>query len=230
MTRKLSKTKSNWIVTAHPDDETIFFAGLLMQQRSKPWHLICVTDGNADGRGGMRRDELHRAAKSLGIKQVTVVGQPDLFEKRLDIEALRQSLRELPAPSRIFTHGPLGEYGHPHHQDVSYAVHMEFSKKCEVYSVAHNCYPEMIVKLKKVDFQRKAKILSTTFFGETQRFFQMLPANWCEGFVRVSAREVEILYLHLTGQRRLAAKELKTHQWLAPYLEDLFGRQIPRPF
>ena len=56
MTRKAQAYRL--LVVAHPDDETIFFAGVIQSKRDLPWHLVCLTDGNADGRGKERHLEL----------------------------------------------------------------------------------------------------------------------------------------------------------------------------
>lgn len=63
------------LLTAHPDDECMFFAptllGLLdgtgMDKRPK-LHSLCLSVGNADGLGDVRRHELERSLDVLGVE------------------------------------------------------------------------------------------------------------------------------------------------------------------
>ena len=109
--------KHNLLVVAHPDDETIFFGGLVQVYRRRPWKVICVTDGNADGEGEKRKKDFFSACTQLIAKSFEMWDFPDRFGQRLDIDRLAQRLKTENA-AEVFTHGALGEYGHPHHQDV----------------------------------------------------------------------------------------------------------------
>ncbi len=200
----------NLLVIAHPDDETIFFSGLL--QTLKPWHVICVTDGNADGQGHKRTKQFEKA---LNLQKVSSFEQwdfLDIYHKRLSIPKLVERLKGY-RPQSVFTHGIVGEYGHPHHQDVSMAVHKTFK---DVSSVAYNCYPDLTLKLTQKQFELKAKILSKIYFSETERFANFLPATSIESFAKLSFKEVESIYLHFTKKKPL--KNLDKYEWFKPYL------------
>lgn len=58
------------LVTAHPDDEAMFFAPTIMSLSRKPslglFHL-CLSSGNADGLGVIRKAELTNSLDVLGI-------------------------------------------------------------------------------------------------------------------------------------------------------------------
>lgn len=116
------------LVVAHPDDETIFFGGLLQKEKSLPWKVICVTDGNADSRGKERAEEFLKATKLFGVKDTEHWNYPDLFTSRLPLKEITERLSTLPKPKEVYTHGPIGEYGHPHHQDVCLATYRAFPK------------------------------------------------------------------------------------------------------
>lgn len=116
--KRPSVKKYNLVVVAHPDDETIFFGGLLQAYRRRPWKVICATDGNADGMGVQRRQDFQRACDALKVQNCEMWDFPDRFENRLDIDRLAERLKQETA-SEIFTHGVLGEYGHPHPRRLS---------------------------------------------------------------------------------------------------------------
>jgi LmbE family N-acetylglucosaminyl deacetylase len=221
--------KYNLLVAAHPDDETIFFGGLLQVYRRKPWKVVCVTDGNADGQGEKRKQDLFNACRHLRVKDVEMWTFPDRFNQRLDLPALVERLKQ-ESPSEIFTHGILGEYGHPHHQDVSLAVHRAFPKVTPVWSVAYNCFAEKVFRVPQRAYQRKCEVLSQVYYSETHRFARFLPAYSHEGFVRVLPGEIERLYEFMLGGTLPEADELKIYSWFQPYLME-FRKQIhERPF
>jgi LmbE family N-acetylglucosaminyl deacetylase len=222
--------KYNLLVVAHPDDETIFFGGLLQVYRRRPWRLICVTDGNADGQGKARAVNFSDACKAFNIKDFEVWDFPDRFDSRLELDKLTDRLSN-ETPSETFTHGILGEYGHPHHQDVSLAVHRAFKpKKLPVWSVAYNCYGEKIFRLPRKAYEKKCNLLSKVYFQETQHFARWIPAQNQEGFVQVPLNEIEALHAFFTERKSLSQGDLNVYSWFQPYLE-LYREQIHRrPF
>lgn len=67
-------------LTAHPDDEVMFFAPaiLALTRLSIEVHALCLSIGDADGAGHRRRDELQQAYRVLGVPSnwVQVVNDP----------------------------------------------------------------------------------------------------------------------------------------------------------
>ncbi|MGE4130595.1 MAG: PIG-L family deacetylase [Bdellovibrionales bacterium] len=221
--------KHNLIVVAHPDDETIFFGGLIQTYRRRPWKIICVTDGNADGKGPQRHLEFVAACKKLGSQVAEMWNFPDKYDARVDVEKLADRLAQENA-GEVFTHGILGEYGHPHHQDVSLAAHRAFHKTCKVWSVAYNCFAEKVVKIPRKAYQLKCEILSQVYFQETNRFARWLPSYNHEGYVQLALPEVEALYKFLSRGQKPEPGLLKTYRWFAPYLEEFRSQVTARPF
>ncbi len=212
-------SKYNLLVVAHPDDETLFFGALLLNYRKRPWHVVCVTDANADGMGAKRKKQFDKACKLLKVQNSSWWSFPDVFSQRLDTKALIKKLEALPEPVEVFTHGIVGEYGHPHHQDVSFAVHSVFAKTHTVFSSAYNAFPEFTVGLKPSQYETKTKILSEVYGSETARFMHILPATAVEGFVRVGLKEVEAIYRFVRDGILPSQKDLKTYQWYWPHLK-----------
>ncbi len=215
---------------AHPDDETIFCGGLLQVYRRRPWKVICVTDGNADGQGEARKQDFFNACKEFKIKECEMWDFPDRFNIRLDLEALQNRLAA-EEPSEVFTHGVLGEYGHPHHQDVSLAAHRIFKgKKLPVWSVSYNCFAEKTFRLPRKAYERKCKVLSEIYFSQTKNFTRWLPAQNHEGFVQVGLAEIEALHAYFLQGTDVGDDTLKCYSWFRPYLESWRLTTHRRPF
>lgn len=75
-----SETARVLLLTAHPDDECLFFtptvSSLLappsvtdLPERNVELYSLCLSAGNADGLGDVRRDELSRSLDVLGIPE-----------------------------------------------------------------------------------------------------------------------------------------------------------------
>ncbi|KAL4785600.1 putative deacetylase LmbE-like domain-containing protein [Aspergillus varians] len=68
----LLRNKRICLLIAHPDDEAMFFAPTLLAL-TKPElgnhiKILCLSSGDADGLGHIRRDELTKSARRLGIR------------------------------------------------------------------------------------------------------------------------------------------------------------------
>ena len=130
---------AEWLlVTAHPDDESMFFAPLLTRLRSHgaSVHLVCLSTGNYDGLGPVRTRELRAAARALGIERVAVLDRealPDHPTRRwaaADVVAALSEAAEtllLDPPRRrqrlhVVTFDAHGVSGHPNHSDTHRGV------------------------------------------------------------------------------------------------------------
>jgi len=207
-------------IVAHPDDESIFFGGLILKYRQWNWKVICVTDGNAESHGESRKKQFESACEALGVRSFEVFGFPDLYDKRLDTGRLIERLRKIRGMNRIFTHNTLGEYGHIHHQDVSYSVHQAFPKHPHLLEVGYNIYPDLFVKSTHQQYLKKTKIFLDIYRDEVNRFLNLLPAAAVEGFSRVGMAENETLYKYLSEGLALREDCIKKHKWLLPYIKE----------
>lgn len=111
------------LVIAHPDDETMFF-GPTIQALSRArveTHLVCLSNGDADGLGEERTKELEAVGATLGLRSVEVVSDPrvrDGFEERWPEEAIASHVDV--AAKRVnadvvLTFDSKGVSGHPNH-------------------------------------------------------------------------------------------------------------------
>jgi LmbE family N-acetylglucosaminyl deacetylase len=149
-------TKTILAVLAHPDDETFGLGGTLALYAQKGFdvYYVCATRGevgSADEEfmkgfkdtAEMRTDELMRAAKILGLKDVFFLGyrdsgMPDSEDNKhpnaqvahpIDEVAGRvvKYIREL-KPEIVLTFDPIGGYKHPDHIHIQRATTLAFEK------------------------------------------------------------------------------------------------------
>ncbi len=149
-------TKTILAVLAHPDDETFGLGGTLAlyARRGYNTYYVCATRGEAGSvdeeylRGfkdtaEMRTDELMRAAKILGLKEVFFLGYRDSgmpgMEANTHPEAqinhpiedvagrVVKHIREL-KPDIVITFDPIGGYKHPDHIHIQRATALAFKK------------------------------------------------------------------------------------------------------
>jgi LmbE family N-acetylglucosaminyl deacetylase len=122
------------VVTAHPDDESLGFGGLLARYAAEgvETHLATATLGER-GRIGTERPgpevvapvraaELRRAAEILGVSGLDLLGFHDGELERVDpavaVARLAAIVRRV-RPQVVVTFGADGAYGHPDHIAVS---------------------------------------------------------------------------------------------------------------
>lgn len=149
-------TKTILAVLAHPDDESFGLGGTLALYAQKGYYTyyVCATRGEVgtvDAKflegfkdiAALRTDELMRAAKHLGLKEVFFLGyrdsgmpgsepnqHPDAqINHSLDEVAGRvvKYIRDL-KPDVVITFDPIGGYKHPDHIHIHKATVLAFEK------------------------------------------------------------------------------------------------------
>lgn len=149
-------TKKILAVLAHPDDETFGLGGTLAlyHQKGVETYYVCATRGEVGAAdeefmqgfkdtAEMRADELMRAAKILGLKEVFFLGYRDSgmpgsednkhpnaqVAHSIDEVAGRvvKYIREL-KPDIVITFDPIGGYKHPDHIHIQRATTLAFEK------------------------------------------------------------------------------------------------------
>lgn len=152
----MTDTKTILAVLAHPDDESFGLGGTLALYAQKGYdaYLVCATRGEAGSmdeehlRGfkdtaELRTDELMRAAKVLGLKEVFFLGYRDSGmngsedNKHPDAQVnhpieevagrVVRYIREL-KPDIVLTFDPIGGYKHPDHIHIQRATTLAFEK------------------------------------------------------------------------------------------------------
>uniref|UniRef100_A0A0R0JUG3 N-acetylglucosaminylphosphatidylinositol deacetylase n=1 Tax=Glycine max TaxID=3847 RepID=A0A0R0JUG3_SOYBN len=120
------------LVIAHPDDESMFFTPTINFLTSKGHNvqILCLSIGDADGKGNIRKQELFQACVALKVpmQQVKIVNHPDLqdgFGKVWSHNLLAKIIEEEITRcciDMIITFDSHGVSGHCNHRDVHYGV------------------------------------------------------------------------------------------------------------
>ncbi|XP_028070329.1 probable N-acetylglucosaminyl-phosphatidylinositol de-N-acetylase isoform X4 [Camellia sinensis] len=126
------RRKNALLVMAHPDDESMFFTPTInyLTSRGHNLHIVCISTGNADGMGNIRKEELYQASAVLKVplQQVKILDHPDLqdgFGKVWSCDLLARIIEEeilSHAIDLIITFDNYGVSGHCNHRDVNQGI------------------------------------------------------------------------------------------------------------
>lgn len=178
-------------VFAHPDDETFSIGGSLARYSAEgiACHLYVATDGNAGKSssvpvsgpaelGLVRRQELHEAARVLGVTSVRAAGHPDgglatVSEATL-LSEIVDFLREH-RPEVVVTFGPEGApNGHADHQTIGRLATRAFELAARA-----DAFPEQVAQGRSPHAPRRLYYITFGPFPEGSRakVRQGLPAT-----------------------------------------------------
>ncbi|XP_059487259.1 N-acetylglucosaminyl-phosphatidylinositol de-N-acetylase [Neocloeon triangulifer] len=131
----LLKAQRVLLLTAHPDDECMFFGptvvGLLGRGGSaKRLFLVCLSSGDQDGLGAQRKQELRDSCRVLGIKDEDLyIYQSTRLKDGLKTEWPVEEVASIAerhmlqlGVDLVVTFDRYGVSGHPNHQSLFYGL------------------------------------------------------------------------------------------------------------
>ncbi len=130
------------LVFAHPDDETMGFAGTVLKytRQGVPVDLVCATRGEKGARldvpadmdtGTAREAELRAAAAITGIRHIYLLGYIDGELDTADADEIMNRVLEImrqAQPEVVITFGPDGITGHGDHVAIGRAATGAFKR------------------------------------------------------------------------------------------------------
>ncbi|XP_004928872.1 N-acetylglucosaminyl-phosphatidylinositol de-N-acetylase [Bombyx mori] len=138
------------IVIAHPDDECMFFGPTIFRlcEQGTDVHILCLSNGNFEGKGQVRRKELWSACQELGVpvENICLINDTRLQDSPkvqwpvpVIAKLIHHQLESL-AVDTLVTFDRGGVSSHPNHSAVFYAVAFMFvekimPQKCTVYTL-----------------------------------------------------------------------------------------------
>jgi len=212
------------IVTAHPDDETIYFGGLLLANPGAD--VVCITDGNFAEKGAVRQQAFHGACGRLGVRRSECWSYPDNPVWHLPVEAITARLTAFDCGYRaIYTHSPHGEYGHINHMDVSLATIRAFGDRTRI--CADRLFASELVTMDFDAFARKMAVLREYYASEIDHAWKVISLSRSEGFAEISLAEAEAIHEMCTGGEAPDLSVLRLYAHLAPFLAALARQAQP---
>ncbi|XP_068623318.1 N-acetylglucosaminyl-phosphatidylinositol de-N-acetylase [Battus philenor] len=138
------------IVIAHPDDECMFFGPTIFRlcEQGAEVYLLCLSNGNYEGKGNIRHEELWSACRVLGVPEGNVCLIDDTrlrdtpkvqWPVQVIAKLVHHHLEALEVDTLVtFDRG--GVSSHPNHSAVFYAIAYMFvekfmPKRCTVYTL-----------------------------------------------------------------------------------------------
>jgi len=111
------------IITAHPDDECMFFGPTILhlKMRNIPVKIICLSSGNYDGLGERRKKEFVKAVETYGAEGECVArfeDGPERWNRNEISDFVKTQVADFKA-SVIVTFDSYGVSGHVNHQSCS---------------------------------------------------------------------------------------------------------------
>ncbi|ORY34269.1 putative deacetylase LmbE-like domain-containing protein [Naematelia encephala] len=117
------------ILTAHPDDEAMFFAPTILSlvNAGCPVRGLCLSEGNESGLGRTRKEELVASYEALGVKKefIEILDHPELQDgptkdwPKFVIDNIVSSYLSMHHIDTIITFDQTGISQHPNHIAVS---------------------------------------------------------------------------------------------------------------
>jgi N-acetylglucosaminylphosphatidylinositol deacetylase len=120
------------LVTAHPDDESLFFGptvlGVGEAGNLKEVRILVLSSGNNDGLGSARKSELTEACRRIGAKECLVLDRTDIqdnpkkwWDQDVVKDIVKSKVKEWNVDA-LLTFDSGGVSGHINHRAVSAAV------------------------------------------------------------------------------------------------------------
>ncbi|XP_071448751.1 N-acetylglucosaminyl-phosphatidylinositol de-N-acetylase [Hetaerina americana] len=145
----LKNVKRVLFITAHPDDECMFFGPVILnlaQRKDCELFLLCLSTGNKDNKGSIRKNELWASCEILGIPEGNITicqntllpDDPNVHWKEAEIADIILHHMESLVIDTVITFDKLGVSRHANHSSIFYATaFLCMEKKLPKYSKAY---------------------------------------------------------------------------------------------
>ncbi|KAJ8506899.1 hypothetical protein ONZ45_g10640 [Pleurotus djamor] len=217
------------LVTAHPDDECMFFAPTLLALRrdssgkTPEIHSLCLSTGDADGLGDVRSLELEGSLDILGVKKENrkIVDHPKLkdnFTTTWDAEVIADFVWQYVTAhhiTAILTFDEDGVSGHPNHKSIPHAV-LQLAKDMDSPHASVSIAPRVFTLVSTPLLRKYIGPVDAVFTKMiTSKDSMTFVSHWRDYFRAISAMRahqsqlVWFRYLYVTFSRYMWVNEWK---------------------
>ncbi len=163
----------NLMIVAHPDDESIFGAGLILEDPTS-WKIISMT-GATDS---TRVNEFMDAVKELGVEKAEVWSNTDSLTEEFDPQIASELKAEFSKGyEKIVTHGSDGEYGHVQHKSLHNIIKNINPNNLHFFALGDTPLSEDIYAKKQLVLEHyKSQVTDLPGFHEYLRYEKIVSA------------------------------------------------------
>jgi N-acetylglucosaminylphosphatidylinositol deacetylase len=198
-----NKKKNVLFLTAHPDDEAMFFTPTIkgLHDLGYKLYILCLSTGNGDGLGKVREKELEVAAKGLGFTGWKTIDDEKLQDGKNKEWKTEDIIRHLEKEFEereykgLITFDNKGVSGHSNHIALAYASEV-FAKNPKYSGVK-------VFQLQSVNLLRKFIGLLDMIISSTHPlcFFCASPIHAWRGMIAHKSQLVWFRRLYLSFSR-----------------------------
>ena len=181
-------------IIAHPDDETIWMGGTILQKNKWKWAIISLCRANDKDRA----PKFERACKIYRAKSV-ISDLDDEVLQPLELTTVEKKILSVLPEKKynyIFTHGKTGEYGHLRHKEIHGAVKslvrrkkilckkllfFSYEKGARKFSIPSE-KSDIFTFLSSIEYKNKISII-TKIYGFSKESFESRSCSKKEAFV-----------------------------------------------
>ncbi|KAL3680279.1 hypothetical protein R1sor_023235 [Riccia sorocarpa] len=136
------KLRKYLLLVAHPDDECMFFGPTLLSLSMLggcEFHVLCISNGNADGLGAVRTLEMMSSCSVFKVpaENVKVLDHSSLqdghrqqWSQPLLVQIIKETV-ETQAIDSVITFDDYGISGHPNHFALSHSLRAYFAQRSQ---------------------------------------------------------------------------------------------------
>lgn len=119
-----NKIKTTLIITAHPDDEVMFYSPMIkyLNELNCKIKILCLSTGNYDGIGKIREEEFRTVSKELRMEDNVIIDHKDLqdhYSQKWNEKAVSEEIKVFIEKNKdigtIITFDENGVTKHPNH-------------------------------------------------------------------------------------------------------------------
>ncbi|WWD05422.1 hypothetical protein V865_003499 [Kwoniella europaea PYCC6329] len=220
------------ILTAHPDDEVMFFSPTILSLVSEGWTVsgLCLSTGNSSGQGDIRTEELYGSYEVLGVvrENVKIVDHPKLqdsmtsqWDPHLLLEIILHHLKDHPV-DLIITFDEIGITHHPNHISLPQALALLQTHTQPSPKITHLKSPGVIPKftgplypiylnLQKILYHILKSDGQKEGQGEKGLAVVSSPTQWVQSIQAMMAHRTQLVWfrwLYLAASRLMWVNEL----------------------